>query len=56
MKDFDNNLINALTTGLIDANHASIESFQPNLVLNNFATGEKTLSTIISNLEKCENI
>ncbi len=55
MKDFDNNLINALTTGLIDANHASIESFQPNLVLNNFATGEKTLSTIISNLEKCEN-
>ena len=55
MQNFDNNLISALTTGLLDSNHASIESFQPHLVLNNFATGEKTLSTIISNLEKCES-
>jgi len=55
LHDFDNNLIDALTTGLLDSSHVSIESFQPRLVLNNFATGEKTLSTIISNLEKCEN-
>ena len=54
MQDFDNNLIDALTTGLLDSNHASIESFQPRLMLNNFANGEKTLSAIISNLEKCE--
>jgi len=55
LQDFDNNLIDALTTGLLDSNHASIESFQPRLMLNNFATGEKTLSAIISNLEKCEH-
>ena len=32
-----------------------MESLQPHLVLNNFSAGEKTLSTIISNLEKCES-
>jgi len=55
LQNFDNNLINSLTTGLLDSNHSSIESLQPRLVLNNYATGEKTLSTIISNLERCEN-
>lgn len=55
MQDFDKNLINALTTGFLDSNHVSIESLQPHLVLNNFITGEKTLTTIISNLEKCDS-
>ncbi|HHX62542.1 MAG TPA: DEAD/DEAH box helicase [Epulopiscium sp.] len=47
-------LINSLHTGFIDKDNISLEKYRPRLLLNNHKQGKKVLSSIISELENCD--
>lgn len=47
-------LMNSLHTGFIDKNNISLEKYRPKLLLNNHKQGQKVLSSIINELENCD--
>lgn len=47
-------LINSLHTGFIDKDNISLEKYRPRLLLNNHKQGKKVLSSIINELENCD--
>lgn len=47
-------LINSLHTGFIDKDSISLEKYRPKLLLNNHKQGQKVLSSIINELENCD--
>lgn len=48
------NLARSLKTGLFDYREISIEEYRPSLLINNHKTGQKVLTSIVSELNKCD--
>jgi len=52
--DSKEELVKGIYTGLIDGTSVSLETFQPKLLVNNTDSGTKVLTSIISELKKCD--
>lgn len=52
--DFDQNIYHSLYTGFIDGNTVSLEEYQPRLLINDSKRGRKVLTSIIDELNKCD--
>lgn len=48
------NLAKSLYTGFIDYREISLEEYRPKLLINNSKTGQKVLTSIVNELNKCE--
>ena len=49
------NLLAATKSGLIEHNPDVSRNFQPHLVLNDLASGQKTLEFLLENIESCNH-
>lgn len=49
-----NNLVKSLYSGFIDHREISLEEFRPSLLINNSKTGQKVLTSIVNELNKCD--
>ncbi len=48
------NLARSLQTGLFDYHKISLEEYRPSLLINNYKSGQKVLTSILNELNKCE--
>lgn len=48
------NLERSLHTGLFDYHKISLEEYRPSLLINNYKLGQKVLTSIVNELNKCE--
>ncbi|OPX45940.1 ATP-dependent RNA helicase SrmB [Ruminiclostridium hungatei] len=48
------NLARSLHTGLFDYHKFSLEEYRPSLLINNYKSGQKVLTSIVNELNKCE--
>lgn len=48
------NLAKSLYTGFIDYSEISLEEYRPSLLINNSKTGQKVLTSIVNELNKCD--
>jgi len=48
------NLAKSLYTGFIDYREISLEEYKPSLLINNSKTGQKVLTSIVNELNKCD--
>jgi len=48
------NLVRSLQTGLFDYHKISLEEYRPSLLINNYKSGQKVLTSIVNELNKCE--
>lgn len=55
MSHIHENLLQSLTTGLVDYTHQSEPIYRPKLLKNNYQTYEKVLTTLLEELQTCNS-